>query len=209
MWVTRCPAMTTLPRCPGRAVPGQWLGPWSIVLSDSPWYSRRLEPEARDREVPDRDERLVEVLLGRWPARVGSASLRPPPSTAGAGGGGSVVVVGGRAVGSGPAVVGVGVADLDTSTAQAPSPARRGRANASTAATEPRRVVASRLMRFTATRLAAACRPWRMHAGMPMPAVGGAGDGDAGEVLGDIGLDGGDPVEVAGLVLRERRRASG
>ena len=34
-------------------------------------------------------------------------------------------------------------------------------------------------------------------------AVGGAGEGDAGEVRGDVGLDGGDPVEVAGLVLGE------
>src|SRR3954453_15250033 len=37
-WLTRCPAITTLPICPGIAVPGQWPGPWSSVVSVMPSY---------------------------------------------------------------------------------------------------------------------------------------------------------------------------
>src|SRR4051812_38413400 len=37
-WLTLCPAITTLPICPGIAVPGQWPGPWSRVVNVMPSY---------------------------------------------------------------------------------------------------------------------------------------------------------------------------
>src|SRR3954453_3011211 len=37
-WLTRGPAIPTLPICPGIAVPGQWPGPWSSVVSVMPSY---------------------------------------------------------------------------------------------------------------------------------------------------------------------------
>src|SRR5581483_2068999 len=36
VWVTRCPAKTALPSWPGRALPGQCPGPWSMTVSVTP-----------------------------------------------------------------------------------------------------------------------------------------------------------------------------
>src|SRR3954471_14345769 len=43
-WLTRCPAITTFPICPGIAVPGQWPGPWSRVV--------RVMPSNMDFDTP-------------------------------------------------------------------------------------------------------------------------------------------------------------
>src|SRR4051812_959605 len=37
VWVTRWPANTALPFSPGKAVPGQWLGPRSMLRIVMPW----------------------------------------------------------------------------------------------------------------------------------------------------------------------------
>src|SRR3712207_2033209 len=50
--VTRWPATTTLPTWPGRAVPGQWLGPRSIDTSEMPWLSGTLSPSLGISMVP-------------------------------------------------------------------------------------------------------------------------------------------------------------
>ena len=95
LWLTRCPATTTLPTSPGIAEPGQWPGPWSSVASRMPSYSvaavrsrgsrscrsRRVAPSSRPpaagRRAPAAGQRRrrswsgpAAVVVGAWSASV-------------------------------------------------------------------------------------------------------------------------------------------
>lgn len=98
LWVVRCPMKTVLPASPGMGVPGQWLGPWSMLRMEMPSITLWSRPIFGMRMRP-----ISRIGSGAYAFRGGATA--PPVTGGGAGAFDVVVVASGTAVVVGSSVV--------------------------------------------------------------------------------------------------------